>query len=87
MNENQSNGVENPAFEAEANQNDEEVVIYDQNGSENAKAQKSVGFLDALKIPGVVEYSLSYFAMKLVNYSFFFWMPYYLHNRFQVIPV
>ena len=39
-------------------------------------------FLAALKIPGVIEYALSYFALKLVNYSFFFWLPYYIHNNF-----
>ena len=39
-------------------------------------------FMAALKIPGVVEYALSYFALKLVNYSFFFWLPYYIHNNF-----
>jgi len=26
------------------------------------------------------QYSLSYACLKLVNYSFFFWLPYYLSN-------
>ena len=30
-----------------------------------------------------MEYSISYFALKLVNYSFFFWLPYYIHNVFH----
>ena len=36
----------------------------------------------AIRIPGVPEYAMSYFAIKLVNYSFFFWLPYYLHMQF-----
>jgi len=42
-----------------------------------------VTFWAALLIPGVIEYALSYFALKLVNYSFFFWLPYYIHNKFH----
>jgi len=44
---------------------------------------QAVSFFDALKLPGVMEYSISYFALKLVNYSFFFWLPYYIHNVFH----
>ena len=34
-------------------------------------------------IEGVPSYALSFFALKLVNYSFFFWLPYFLHNQYN----
>ena len=36
-----------------------------------------------ITLPGVPAYALSFFALKLVNYSFFFWLPYFLHNQFN----
>lgn len=29
-----------------------------------------------------LQYSLAYACLKLVNYSFFFWLPFYLSNNF-----
>ncbi|RUS78943.1 hypothetical protein EGW08_013284 [Elysia chlorotica] len=42
----------------------------------------SLSFWKACLLPGVIPYALSYAFLKLVNYSFFFWLPYYLHNAF-----
>lgn len=44
--------------------------------------RNAVSFLQAVFLPGVIPYSLSYACLKLVNYSFFFWLPYYLSNKF-----
>jgi OPA family glycerol-3-phosphate transporter-like MFS transporter 1/2 len=41
---------------------------------------KAVGFLEALKIPGVVEYSLCLFFAKLVSYTFLYWLPRYISS-------
>lgn len=30
-----------------------------------------------------LQYSLAYACLKLVNYSFFFWLPFYLSNNFR----
>ena len=49
----------------------------------NIDQQVSVSFISAGRIPGVIEYASSFLALKLVNYSFFFWLPYYLHNSFE----
>jgi len=38
----------------------------------------AISFVQALLIPGVIPYSLSYACLKLVNYTFFFWLPTYL---------
>nr|XP_022298446.1 sugar phosphate exchanger 3-like [Crassostrea virginica] len=42
----------------------------------------AIGFCSALCLPGVALYALAYACLKLVNYSFFFWLPYYLHNKY-----
>ncbi|XP_031438934.1 sugar phosphate exchanger 3 [Clupea harengus] len=41
-----------------------------------------IGFLQAFCLPGVIPYSLAYACLKLVNYSFFFWLPFYLSSNF-----
>uniref|UniRef100_A0A8C1VKW2 Sugar phosphate exchanger 3 n=1 Tax=Cyprinus carpio TaxID=7962 RepID=A0A8C1VKW2_CYPCA len=43
---------------------------------------KAIGFLQAFCLPGVIPYSLAYACLKLVNYSFFFWLPFYLSKNF-----
>lgn len=42
------------------------------------KQPKPISFIEAVFIPGVIPYSLAYACLKLVNYSFFFWLPTYL---------
>ncbi|XP_019738646.1 sugar phosphate exchanger 3 isoform X2 [Hippocampus comes] len=51
----------------------------DEPGQESPKA---VGFFQAFWLPGVLPYSLAYACLKLVNYSFFFWLPFYLSNNY-----
>ncbi|XP_052872547.1 glucose-6-phosphate exchanger SLC37A2 isoform X1 [Anopheles cruzii] len=47
---------------------------------------KVIGFMGALKIPGVVEFSLSLFFAKLVNYTFLFWLPFYIQSSTSLGP-
>ncbi|XP_036038034.1 sugar phosphate exchanger 3 [Onychomys torridus] len=42
----------------------------------------AISFHQACCLPGVLLYSLAYACLKLVNYSFFFWLPFYLSNNF-----
>ena len=42
------------------------------------EAEKAISFLGALRIPGVVEFSLCLFSTKLVSYVFLFWLPHYI---------
>ncbi|XP_035306776.1 sugar phosphate exchanger 3 isoform X5 [Cricetulus griseus] len=44
---------------------------------------KAISFHQACCLPGVIPYSLAYACLKLVNYSFFFWLPFYLSNNFR----
>uniref|UniRef100_A0A7N6AKD3 Sugar phosphate exchanger 3 n=1 Tax=Anabas testudineus TaxID=64144 RepID=A0A7N6AKD3_ANATE len=47
-----------------------------------AESPKAIGFIQAFCLPGVLCYSLAYACLKLVNYSFFFWLPFYLSNNY-----
>eukprot|EP00249_Psilotum_nudum_P019215 c27147_g1_i1 orf=362-1549(+) len=40
----------------------------------------AIGFVDAWKIPGVIEYALCLFFVKLVAYTFLFWLPFYIRH-------
>ncbi|XP_008481754.1 glucose-6-phosphate exchanger SLC37A2-like [Diaphorina citri] len=44
----------------------------------NPDDKQAVGFFTALMIPGVLEFSLSLFFVKLVNYTFLYWLPGYI---------
>lgn len=44
----------------------------------NTFHNNAIGFIGALKIPGVIEYSLSLFFAKLVSYTFLYWLPLYI---------
>lgn len=43
---------------------------------------KKMSFFQAVLLPGVIMYSLCYACLKMINYSFLFWLPYYLSNAF-----
>ncbi|XP_076339281.1 sugar phosphate exchanger 3-like isoform X3 [Tachypleus tridentatus] len=49
---------------------------------ESLSRPDAVSFSYAVFIPGVIPYSLSYACLKMVNYSFFFWLPYYLQSKY-----
>ncbi|XP_036601934.1 glucose-6-phosphate exchanger SLC37A2-like [Trichosurus vulpecula] len=58
-----------------------------QSGTEGAGCSKesnekleAISFLGALRIPGVVEFSLCLMCAKLVSYTFLFWLPLYIVN-------
>lgn len=54
-----------------------------QEGDDHQVVQvEAVSFQQACCLPGVIPYSLAYACLKLVNYSFFFWLPFYLTNNF-----
>jgi len=49
-------------------------------------SESPIGFTEALKIPGVIEFSLCLFFSKLVNYTFLFWLPLYIKNTTSLSP-
>ncbi|XP_074055880.1 glucose-6-phosphate exchanger SLC37A2-like [Macrotis lagotis] len=46
----------------------------------------AISFLGALRIPGVVEFSLCLLFAKLVSYTFLFWLPLYIVNVAHLGP-
>ncbi|XP_044017680.1 glucose-6-phosphate exchanger SLC37A2 isoform X2 [Aphidius gifuensis] len=45
---------------------------------QDSSDEQAIGFIGAIKIPGVMEYSLSLFFAKLVSYTFLYWLPLYI---------
>jgi OPA family glycerol-3-phosphate transporter-like MFS transporter 3 len=44
------------------------------------KVEKSISFWNALMIPGVILFSLSFFFIKFSMYGFYYWLPTYLQE-------
>ena len=56
---------------------DDEEEIKDEK-EEEADISEPVGFLQAILIPGVLEFSFCLFCSKFVIYTFLFWLPNYI---------
>ncbi|XP_054738728.1 glucose-6-phosphate exchanger SLC37A2 isoform X1 [Anastrepha obliqua] len=53
----------------------------------NTRSERNaVGLLQALAIPGVVEFSLCLFFAKLVSYTFLYWLPLYIQSSTTLSP-
>lgn len=63
---------------AEKGNSNGRAIAQKANGRTNDVPGKAVSFLTALKIPGVIEYSLCLFFSKLVSYTFLYWLPRYI---------
>jgi MFS transporter, OPA family, solute carrier family 37 (glycerol-3-phosphate transporter), member 1/2 len=50
------------------------------NHNNSSTNKEAVGFMKALAIPGVVEFSLCLFFSKLVSYTFLYWLPFYIQS-------
>ncbi|XP_006887224.1 PREDICTED: sugar phosphate exchanger 3 [Elephantulus edwardii] len=71
-----------PLMNGAENEDDCEPSYSVQEGSAAVAQVKAISFAQACCLPGVVPYSLAYACLKLVNYSFFFWLPFYLSKNF-----
>ncbi|KAI6190289.1 MFS domain-containing protein [Aphelenchoides bicaudatus] len=65
---NSNSSPENPAIE----EPEEDDAIH-----------QPISMLNALVLPNVLPYCLCNACLKFVNYAFFFWLPFYLHNNFM----
>lgn len=50
----------------------------------HSSSQTAIGFDGALRIPGVVEFSLCLFFSKLVSYTFLYWLPKYIESSSKI---
>ncbi|XP_041269781.1 glucose-6-phosphate exchanger SLC37A2 isoform X2 [Onychostruthus taczanowskii] len=55
-------------------------VDHSKSPKEPAEEPEAISFLGALRIPGVVEFSLCLLFAKLVSYTFLYWLPLYIVN-------
>ena len=73
-----------PSVTANIEDEDEESVALRRLISDSTERprerEKAVGFVAALKIPGVVTFSLCLFFTKLVAYTFLYWLPFYIER-------
>lgn len=60
-----------------------EELLLNPHKAHKAEKHGAIGFFQAVLLPGVIMYSLCYACLKMVNYSFLFWLPYYLSNKFH----
>ncbi|KAK9886452.1 hypothetical protein WA026_016735 [Henosepilachna vigintioctopunctata] len=56
----------------------ERTLLLSASGAEEEK-EIAIGFCGALRIPGVIEFSLCLFFSKLVSYTFLYWLPLYVN--------
>jgi len=51
--------------------------------SSGAAGGGTIGFFEAVMIPGVLGYSIAYGFLKFINYAMFFWLPFFLALHFD----
>ncbi|XP_017460521.1 PREDICTED: glucose-6-phosphate exchanger SLC37A2 isoform X2 [Rhagoletis zephyria] len=77
------------SYEAEINHRASErtPILARSRSQPNAHTERNaVGILQALSIPGVVEFSLCLFFAKLVSYTFLYWLPLYIQSSTTLSP-
>ncbi|XP_062817082.1 glucose-6-phosphate exchanger SLC37A2 isoform X2 [Anolis carolinensis] len=58
----------------------ENIIDVAETGKEPPEDREAISFIAALRIPGVVEFSLCLLFAKLVSYTFLYWLPLYIVN-------
>lgn len=48
-----------------------------------ADGTEAIGFIEALMVPGVLIFAVSFGFLKMVHYSMLFWLPFYLTSSFN----
>ncbi|XP_015517599.1 glucose-6-phosphate exchanger SLC37A2 isoform X2 [Neodiprion lecontei] len=79
----ESSAIEDPEANHSANN---EVILRTETSpmlvvnrrTSNSGEDKPIGFIGAIRIPGVLEFSLCLFFAKLVSYTFLYWLPLYI---------
>lgn len=61
------------------------ILARPQTAIEHAGHGQPISLIDALYIPGVVEFSLCLFFTKLVSYTFMYWLPLYIQSSSEFV--
>uniref|UniRef100_A0A6P4FSZ6 Sugar phosphate exchanger 3 n=1 Tax=Drosophila rhopaloa TaxID=1041015 RepID=A0A6P4FSZ6_DRORH len=62
------------------------ILTRSQTPAQPRRHGRPISLIEALFIPGVVEFSLSLFFTKLVSYTFMYWLPLYIQNSNNLGP-
>uniref|UniRef100_A0A2D4PXI7 Glucose-6-phosphate exchanger SLC37A2 n=1 Tax=Micrurus surinamensis TaxID=129470 RepID=A0A2D4PXI7_MICSU len=58
----------------------ENIIDMTEHAKDSGEDREAIRFIDALKIPGVIEFSFCLLFAKLVSYTFLYWLPLYIVN-------
>uniref|UniRef100_A0A1I8HQU8 MFS domain-containing protein n=1 Tax=Macrostomum lignano TaxID=282301 RepID=A0A1I8HQU8_9PLAT len=61
-------------------------TLTESTASSDMGSRKAISLLGAVRIPGVIEYSLCLFFAKLVSYTFLYWLPNYIKHSSGLNP-
>jgi len=85
--QNQSLNSSINTLDADYNSKEEDPIIpKPEDEAEEEHDDRRITCLQAVLIPGVIEYSLCLFFAKLVSYTFLFWLPTYIKEKGQMEP-
>jgi len=70
--------VDNPNINDDIDDIDEAAGASAAASTKNEKSERVASFGEVLRIPGLLQYSVCYMFLKLVNYALFLWLPFYL---------
>ena len=73
-----------PLMEDKEEEEEQDRHVIEDSQEAEQREERAIGFVGALKIPGVVEFSLCLFFSKLVSYTFLYWLPNYIHSTAHV---
>lgn len=83
LNFKETNRLQDPAMQCLLPDRENCTVPLNQNiavNGESGTRMSAISFIGALRIPGVIEFSLCLLFAKLVSYTFLFWLPLYITN-------
>uniref|UniRef100_A0A674K763 Major facilitator superfamily (MFS) profile domain-containing protein n=2 Tax=Terrapene triunguis TaxID=2587831 RepID=A0A674K763_9SAUR len=83
LNLKETNNLRDPAMQCLLPERENFTVPLNHNVAVNGEGgtrMSAISFIGALRIPGVIEFSLCLLFAKLVSYTFLFWLPLYITN-------
>ncbi|XP_005303756.1 glucose-6-phosphate exchanger SLC37A1 isoform X1 [Chrysemys picta bellii] len=83
LNLKETNNLQDPAMQCLLPDRENFTVPLNHNMAVNGEGgtrMSAISFIGALRIPGVIEFSLCLLFAKLVSYTFLFWLPLYITN-------
>ncbi|KAE8742622.1 hypothetical protein FOCC_FOCC011846 [Frankliniella occidentalis] len=81
-----SSSIDDPDLNEDDSPESSRLLQPDGSSLSGDQPHQAIGFMEALQIPGVIEFSMSLFFSKLVSYTFLYWLPKYIQNSTGLSP-